>query len=58
LTTNGSGTLSWAFPRLPNFVDDTEANTALGSTPTTGMMYYDSTNNEVKVYKPSGWTAL
>jgi hypothetical protein len=58
LTTNGSGALSWTFPRLPNFADDGAANTALGGTPSTGMMYFDSVLDVVKVYKSTGWTAI
>lgn len=58
LTTNGSGALSWTFPRLPNFADDAAANTALGGTPSTGMMYFDTALDTVKVYKSTGWTAI
>jgi hypothetical protein len=57
LTTNGSGALSWAFPKLPNFATDADANTAVG-TPSLGMMYFDTTTEEVKVYKTAGWIAI
>jgi hypothetical protein len=58
LTTDGGGSLSWEFPRLPNFADDTAANTALGGTPSTGMMYFDTVLDSIKVYKSTGWTAI
>jgi hypothetical protein len=64
LTSDGFNGLTWTpmpvvagFPTLPNYADDTAANTAAG-TPSLGMMYFDTTLDSIKVYKSTGWTAI
>ena len=45
------------FPRMPNYANDTAANTAVG-TPLKGHMYYNTTDDKVHVYTGSGWHAM
>ena len=45
------------FPRLPNYANDTAANTAAG-TPLKGMQYYNTTTDKAMVYTASGWQAM
>jgi hypothetical protein len=41
--------------KLQSYASESAANTAVGSTPASGMMYYDSTANTIKVYSSSSW---
>lgn len=45
------------FPRMPNYANDTAANTAVG-TPLKGHMYYNTTDDKVHVYTGAGWHAM
>jgi hypothetical protein len=45
------------FPRLPNYASDAAA-TAAASTAYPGMMYYDTTNNQAKVWDGSSWSRM
>jgi hypothetical protein len=45
-------------PRLPVYVDDTAANTAIGAGLTNGMMYYNSTTNKFMGRAAGAWAAL
>ena len=45
------------FPRMPNYWNDTAANTAVG-TPLKGHMYYNTTDDKVYVYTGSSWQAM
>ena len=45
------------FPRMPNYSNDTAANTAVG-TPLKGHMYYNTTDDKVYVYTGSSWQAM
>ena len=45
------------FPRMPNYSNDTAANTAVG-TPLKGHMYYNTTDDKVHVYTGSSWHAM
>ena len=44
-------------PRMPNYANDTAANTAVG-TPLNGMQYYNTTTDKAMVYTASGWQAM
>ena len=45
-------------PRLPVYVDDTAANTAIGAGLTNGMMYYNSTTDKFMGRAAGAWAAL
>ena len=45
------------FPRLPNYANDSAANTAAG-TPLKGMQYYNTTTDKAMVYTATGWQAM
>ena len=41
--------------QLPSYASEATANSAVGASPVSGMMYYDSTANSIKIYGPSSW---
>ena len=41
--------------QLPSYASEANANSAVGASPVSGMMYYDSTANSIKIYGPSSW---
>ena len=45
------------FPRLPNYASDSAATAAAG-TAYKGMMYFDTTNNQAKVWDGSSWSRM
>lgn len=45
------------FPRLPNYANDSDANTAIG-TAQKGHMYFDTTANQAKVWTGATWAAM